>query len=151
MTKIIIDGKIKQGFRIASGLNLDPPMVSGLKLNNTITLQKPFFIENKIPRIQEVYNGTINLDIAPRIFKILKPDYTVTCQWHPDVLETFWLVDVAIKYKKQLYPAYIYYPRPSSVKSHKDDTVELLAEKIQGLKYGDMVSIIIDAKKVRLV
>ncbi len=133
MKKIILSGYVKEGLRIASGLNPDP----SLKLNNTIFLQKPFFTKAGIPRIHEYYNGTINLDISPKEFKIVKPHFEVTCEWFPGVTETFWLVDVVIEFKNSRYPAYVYYPCPSPVKSHDNTIVELLAEKIEDLNYSD--------------
>ena len=139
MREVILSGYVKEGLGIASGLNPDP----NLELNNTISLQKPFFERAGIPRIHKYHNGTINIDISPKEFKILKPHFEVTCEWFPGVTETFWLVDVVIEFKNARYPAYIYYPCPSPVKSHDDTVVELLTERIEGLKYGD--SLIVQA------
>lgn len=135
--KLIINGQVKQGLRIASGTNPDPK----LKLNNTIFYQKPFFEKAKIPNIHKCFNGTINIDILPYQFKINKPHYEVTCEWLSDVVETFWLVDVLIDFKGRVYNGYIYYPCASMVKSHKDDIVEVLTEKIEGLYYGDSIKL----------
>ncbi|MDO8601096.1 MAG: hypothetical protein Q7R46_00260 [bacterium] len=147
MKEIIFEGKIKSGLRIASGLNPDPT----LKLNNTIFKQKKFFVEAGVAGIQNCYNGTINVDIQPYQFKIIKPDYEVTCEWSPGTVETFWFVGVDINLKGKNYDGYIYYPCPSPVKNHKDDTVELLAPKIENLRYGDPISIKIDADKVEQI
>ena len=146
MEKIILSGKIKEGLRIASGVNPD----KSLKLNNTIYLQKPFFEKAQIPNISEFYNGTINLDISPNKFKILQPDYEVTCEWIDGVTETFWFVEVLINFKNKKYQGYIYYPCPSPVKSHKDDTIELLTSKIKNLKYGDRLTVRVKADKVKV-
>lgn len=147
MENIVITGKVKQGLRIASGSNLDPT----LKLNNTIYLQKPFFEKAHIPNISEFYNGTINLDISPNKFKILQPDYEVTCEWIDGVTETFWFVEVSINFKNKKYQGYIYYPCPSKVKSHNDDTIELLSKKIPDLHYDDLISIEVSISKIKLI
>ncbi len=147
MKNIILKGKIVKGYRIASGLNPDP----ALKLNNTIFLQKPFFEKAGIPGISEMYNGTINFDISPQEFKIIKPDYEVTCEWVKDVIETFWLVETLIEFKNEKYPGYIYYPCPSAVKNHKDNIVELLTQKIPNLDYGEPLSLQVSDQKIKLI
>jgi hypothetical protein len=145
MQQLILSGRVKQGLRIASGLNPDPT----LKLNNTIFLQKPFFKEVVGPRMDNIHNGTVNLHIGPQEFQILKPDHEITCEWAPGVTETFWLVGATIAHNDKNYDGYVYYPLPSAVKNHGDDTVELLAEKIPGLQYGDSVSVAVPEGKIR--
>lgn len=147
MRKIVLKGRVVRGYGIASGLNPDPT----LKLNNTIYLQKPFFEKARIPNISKMYNGTINLDISPQEFKIIQPDYEVTCEWIKDVTETFWFVKTIIDFKSKKYQAYVYYPCPSEVKSHKDNIVELLTQKMPDLNYGQLLSIQVSEEKIRLV
>lgn len=147
MNQLIINGKVKRGLRIASGLNQDP----SLRLNNTIYYQKPFFEKACVPDIQSMYCGTVNVAIAPRKFKILKPDFEITCEWFLNTTETFHLVSVEIDRKGCSYSGYIYYPLPSVVKSHDDDTIELLASKIPDLEYGDLISIRIIDDKIILI
>ena len=122
---LVISGEITQGLQIASGINPDP----SLELNNTIFLQKPFFEQANVPDVQDMYNGTINLDISPALFKIITPDHSVTCTWTKNVTERFWFVRTLISYNLKSYKGYIYYPRPSAVKSHKNNVIEILAEK----------------------
>ncbi len=151
MSDIVLKGKIKQGLRIASGLNPDPPIKLGMKLNNTIALQKPFFEQAEIEGISEMYNGTINVDISPLEFKILQPDYEVTCKWFEELSETFWFIKVLIEYEGKEYKGYIYYPCPSDVKSHNDDTVELLSQKIPEMVYGKEIAILVPGGKLKVV
>ena len=75
----------------------------------------------------------------------------ITAEWKSDVTETFWLVDVILKHKDKHYPVYIYYPCPSPIKTHPDTVIELIAEKIEFLEYGDMASIEFSTEKIRLV
>ncbi|OHA64129.1 MAG: hypothetical protein A2843_02090 [Candidatus Wildermuthbacteria bacterium RIFCSPHIGHO2_01_FULL_48_27b] len=151
MKEVVVKGKIKQGLRIASGLNLDPPIKLGMKLNNTIALQKPFFEQAGVEGIFEMYSGTINVDISPLTFKIVEPDYQVTCTWFEELTETFWFVKTLIDYEGKKYEGYIYYPCPSGVKSHDDDTVELLSRKIPGVGYGREISICVPGGKIKVV
>lgn len=151
MSETVLRGKVKHGLRIASGLNPDPPVKLGMKLNNTIALQKPFFEKAGVEGIFEMYNGTINVDISPCKFKILDPDYRVTCNWFEELTETFWFVRVSIGYEGKDYQGYIYYPCPSDVKSHDDDTVELLSPKIPGVAYGKEITTLVPSGKIRVM
>ena len=87
------------------------------------------------------------------MFEILGNDFEITANWivdRPSFYETFWLVDGTLEHKEKIYPAYIYYPCPSDVKVHLDNTkFEILAEKIEGLDYGDAAAVTVDATKVR--
>ncbi|MBI2098078.1 MAG: hypothetical protein HYT49_00235 [Candidatus Wildermuthbacteria bacterium] len=150
MKEVMVKGKIKQGLRIASGLNPNPPVKLGMKLNNTIALQKPFFEKAGVEGISEMYSGTINVDISPFTFKIVEPDYRVTCTWFEELTETFWFVKTLIDYERKEYEGYIYYPCPSDVKSHADDTVELLSVKIPGVAYGMEISICVPGGKIKV-
>jgi hypothetical protein len=111
------------------------------KEKGTISLQKPFFKEAGVRSVDSWFEGTINMSIAPKEFKIIEPDYIVTAEWEQGTTETFWLVDVEVEYGGVRYPAYVYYPCPSVVKAHPDTLVEVLAEKIDGVKYGENISL----------
>ena len=135
MKKISIQGKIIRGTRGASGLGDNETFIG------TIVKQKPYFKSAGVKRVGLWYEGTININIEPKKIKILKPDYIITAEWKPNIVETFWLVDIVFKHKEKCYPAYIYYPCTSSVKAHPDSIIELLAEKIEPLNYGDVATI----------
>lgn len=138
-------GIVVKGRTSASGMRFEG------KSPGTIELQKPFFSQAGID-ITGLFNGTINVSIAPKLFNIEKPDYMVTCKWSerfPE--ETFWLVRVTIKHHGSDYLGYWYYPTPSEIKAHQtNNVVELLCPKIDGLKYGDEVIIKIKEKNIVL-
>ena len=143
---LTISGRIIKGLQIASGTNPDP----SLELNNTIFLQKPFFEKAGILHMQNIFNGTINVDISPNLFKIISPDHEVTCVWVKNVTETFWLVRTIISYNSNSHEGYIYYPCPSPVKSHEDNIIELLSEKIPAIEYSKPLSIRVSSQKIQL-
>jgi len=132
-----IVGIVKEGRGFASGLN--PKGMAGA--NGTISLQKPHFTKAGIPNISNIYNGTINIDISPRKLKITKPDYEIRCTWLENATETFWFVKGQLEYKDKKYDGYIYYPLPSKLKEHSDNTIEFLCEKVGGLRHKDTISI----------
>lgn len=148
---VVISGTVRQGLRIGSGLAERPKMTPYGALNDCIRKQKPFFERSGVPNISQMYNGTINLDISPKKFQITNPDYEVKdCEWHPRLKESFWFVAGEAIFKGQGYEGYIYYPCPSEVKSHPDNLVEILSQKIPDLNYGDSLIFRTSNNKVQL-
>lgn len=137
MNGLQLSGEVVKGRQAASGLQNTEDGIG------TISLQKPFFISEGVKRAECLYSGTININIAPKEFQIKKPDYTITAEWTPGIIETFWLVDVVLEHKGEEYPAYLYYPCPSMVKAHPDSLIEILTERIPDLAYGDAATIMI--------
>ena len=149
---MLVEGIVSQGYRIASGLNKEGvPGPNGEILTDSFVRQRPFF-EKEIPELKNVWTGTINIDIAPRICRMTKLDHEVTCEWHPGITEIFGIVeDVAITYRGKRYePAFIYYPLPSKIHTPRDSVIEVLAPKIDGLAYGDEISIEVSPEKLTI-
>lgn len=146
-----ITGKVKQGYRIASGLNTEGvPGPNGIIVRDSFVKQRPFF-EAEVPEIKEVWTGTINVDISPSTHKMLDFHHQITCEWHPGITETFGIVkDVILKRGGEEYTAFIYYPMPSGFHEPRLDVIEILAPKIGGLEYGEEVSLILPADKVSI-
>lgn len=141
-----ITGVVKEGLRIASGMNTDPTS----RFNNTIALQRPFFEKAGVLGFQNIYNGTVNISLGDREFQIHTPDNEITCEWTPGVTETFWLVGGELLHKNTKYSGYVYYPCPSDIKVHPDSTIEFLTEKISNLVYGNEVTLEVDDTKLSL-
>ena len=146
--RLVLDGTIMRGKGIASGRNIDPDT----GFTSTIARQLPFFKNLGVPNIDKLFPGTININIAPREFKIIAPDYEMRdIPWWtelPEFKESFWLVKCGVKFHDRIFDSYIYYPLPSEVKSHPDTTVELLSERIPNLHYGDPIQLEVDASAI---
>jgi hypothetical protein len=141
----IIMGRVKRGLRLASGLG-EP--VRGPRLINTIEKQRCFF-EEIVPGMEYFYNGTINLDISPLEFRILKQDFEIKCKWEENIEETFWFVESKLQFKKKKYDGMIYYPCPSETKEYsKNNMFEIIAPFIEYLKYGDKLYIQYNDSKI---
>lgn len=133
---MIIVGIVKKSKQLASGMGTDP----SLPVTGTIALQKPFLMAAGAPHLDEMYNGTINMDIGPSEFHIHKPDYTTTCEWYPGITETIWLVRGTVIYNGIRQRGFQYFPLPSPLKYQKNNIIELITYKFDGLQYGDEVS-----------
>jgi len=147
-----VEGTIIRGKGYASGKNSVPGITSFKKgLLGTISQQRKFF-EKEIPNFKTYFNGTINMGIAPRTFKITNPDYHITCNWALNLTESFDLLNVRVSYQGSSYPGLIYFPCPSEIKAHKiNDMFELITERIPGIKYGNSISISYDDEKLKLM
>jgi CTP-dependent riboflavin kinase len=91
--------------------------------------------------LSDCYPGTLNVNIAPVEFELLKPAYTF-----PDLRwiegfdrETFSFCHCEIEFQNQSYSGWIYYPHPETkIGHHQPPTlVEVLAPSIVGIGYGD--------------
>ncbi len=131
------NGKVVKGHQIASGLS----STGKDGLNATVVQQMPFFIKEGIPQIEQMFTGTVNVNLQGHTFDITSPTYTVTCEWHPGVKETFWFVPAILGHKDKRYEGYVYFPLPSEIQHRNKEVVELLMPKIDGLVYGDDVTI----------
>ena len=149
MSHTILRGKVVMGKGIAGGHGHLPGTE---KYNNTIFRQKKFFIAAGVKGIESVKNATINVDIT---FRIDKPDYVVKdCEWWVGVKESFIFVKGRMIFDKMPgkdYDILVYYPMKSEIKSHPDSIVEILSEDIEGLTYGDIVTINLADGKVSVI
>lgn len=143
MTKIVkLKGVVKQGYRVASGLSDDNLFPAG-----TIKMQAPFFsqlgfdLEKELP---DMCWGTLNVDISPLNMRISDSDYTFEDLNWTDIVtpETFSFVAITVSYNGREYKGFIYYPHPETkpdTHEHKAYRVEVIAQKIPSITYGDDV------------
>lgn len=128
---------VKQGHGVASGKVKDPRYPKG-----TLQAQSPYFL------------GTVNLDIAPYSFTILKPKYFLEdIHWSPFIPpENFYFFDVSLQINKNIYKGLIYMPDPATKAEHFQNPtiIELILPKIDGLKYGDAVIIEVNEEQIQL-
>lgn len=116
-------------------------------------MQAPYF-EGRGLDLCGYYPGTLNLSLAPHRFVVGKPDYHFKDVHWADGFppEDFLFVRCEIEYRGTTYPALIYYPDPATKIGHfqEDATLEVLAGFIDGLGYGDSVTILLDSDKVQV-
>ncbi|AFZ34556.1 hypothetical protein Sta7437_0974 [Stanieria cyanosphaera PCC 7437] len=146
---LTIDGVIKSGHQVASGLAGDSPYPQG-----TIEMQLPFFQERGL-NLSSFFLGTLNISIAPATFILKHPEYTFKqVQWHPDYLaEDFSFSACQIIFQTKNYNGWIYYPHPETKIGHFQDnsTIEVIAPFIPSLNYGNRVDLLINPDAVIIV
>lgn len=135
-----VSGRVIRGHRVASGLATDSPYSAG-----TIETQAPVFASLGLD-ISGYFPATINVDISPLHFRIVTPtvrlDQVRWCDQHPP--ETFSFCSCRVVFSETEYRGLIYYPHPETKKLHfqDDQTVEILAPRVPGLRYGSIIVLV---------
>ena len=142
--RVIVSGEVVEGYRVASQASTDYPY-------GTIERQKPLFKKLGL-NLDEMYNGTLNISINPHTFEIVKPQFTIEkVEWtnlHPP--ETFSFSKCRILFRGKSYEGWVYYPHPEIKKRHLQDKskIEVIAQKIPDIKYGDEVAIELNSEEI---
>jgi len=147
--KTTLAGKVVPGYGVASGRGEDKRYPEG-----TIRLQAPYFKSRGLD-LQDHYMGTINVDISPRSFQVVKPAYFFDqVDWSPHIPpENFYFFDADLVHLAMSYSGYIYMPDPETKPEHhqKPNIMELIMPEISGLKYGDSVELEINPKQIAIL
>ncbi|MBE9044739.1 hypothetical protein IQ255_10020 [Pleurocapsales cyanobacterium LEGE 10410] len=141
-------GIVKPGHQVASGNAEDSPYERG-----TLEMQLPFFQQLGLD-LSGFFLGTLNISIAPHVFRVIQPKYTFKrVKWHPNYApETFSFSPCKIMHRKIIYEGWIYYPHPETKIGHfQDDSIlEAIAPKIPHLDYGDRLILGINPQEIEL-
>lgn len=138
---------IVQGYRVASAPSKDYPY-------GALDRQKPLFKSRGLD-LSACFNGTLNIDIRPHTFKLLKPEFTFhNVEWtdlHPP--EHFSFSRCGVIYKKVEYEGWVYYPHPETKLRHFQDPslLEAIAYPIPEIKYGDNVDVRVNPEEVAIM
>ena len=140
--RIVSDGVVTQGHRVASGACGDPRFPQG-----TIALQLPL-LRARIADFDSylggpAHAGTVNVRFAGHTVELLAPEIVVReLPWTPVFgPETFFLSYAEAEVGGRRYPVFLYIPDPAAKPDHPaaPDVVELLGPTMPGLSYGSPV------------
>ena len=140
----LIHGTLVQGYRVASGPSKDYPY-------GALDRQRPLFKERGLD-LNSYFNGTLNINIQPHSFKLLKPEFTFQhVEWtdlHPP--EHFSFSRCKVIYKDIEYEGWIYYPHPETKLRHfqNPSLLEVIAVPILDLKYGDELDVLVKPEEI---
>ena len=141
-----ISGILTRGHQVASRPSKDYPY-------STLEKQKPYFKKLGLD-LYPYFNGTLNITIAPLIFKIDKPEITFEkVEWtdlHPP--ETFSFSRCNVIFKNKEYAGWVYYPHPETKKNHFQDPslIEVITVKIDDINYGDLLELEINSSEIKI-
>jgi hypothetical protein len=141
-----IKGIIRQGYRVASAPSKDYPY-------GTLEKQRPYFAARGLD-LNGYFNGTLNIDIRPFEFKILKPEFTFQhVEWtdlHPP--EDFSFSRCTLTFNEMEYDGWVYYPHPQTKLRHfqNPSLLEVIAKPIPDINYGDEVQVQINENELEI-
>ena len=144
MTCITIHGILVEGYHVASGPSADYPY-------GALERQRPIFKERGL-NLGSYFNGSLNVDIRPRQYAMVKPQYTFEhVEWtdlHPP--ETFSFSRCKVIYKDEEYDGWVYYPHPETKlrNFHNPSLLEVIAKPIPGIRYGDELDVLVNGEEI---
>jgi hypothetical protein len=96
--------------------------------------------------------GTLNIRFTKGVIVIRRPDFVFRevgwTEFFPP--ENFFLCQCVVRFASREFRGLIYIPDPATKPDHFQDsrTVEVIAEAIPGLAYGDMLEVIFDSDSI---
>lgn len=139
-----IHGIILQGYRVASGPSADYPY-------GALDRQRPIFASCGLD-LNSYFNGTLNINIRPYTFKMLKPEYTFhNVEWtdrHPP--EHFSFSRCKVVFREVEYVGWVYYPHPETkIRNFQNPSLlEVIAMPIPEIQYGDDVDVLVNPAEI---
>jgi hypothetical protein len=144
---VLVDGILTQGYRVASGPSKDYPY-------GALDRQRPFFKEGGLD-LGSYFNGSLNIDIRPVQFSMIKPEFTFyQVEWtdlHPP--EHFSFSHCQVIFREKEYDGWVYYPHPETKLRHfqNPSLLEVIAKPIADIQYGDSLQVLLNPEEVRLL
>jgi hypothetical protein len=141
---LLLPGLLATGYRVASGPSQDYPY-------GALERQRPIFKRRGLD-LDGYFNGTLNVDIRPAAFAMVRPQYTFErVEWtdlHPP--ETFSFSHCRAVYREIEYDGWVYYPHPETKKRNfqNPSLLEVIARPIPGIHYGDALGVWVDADEL---
>lgn len=142
----LVRGILVQGYRVASGPSADYPY-------GALDRQRPIFAARGLD-LSGYFNGTLNIDIHPLTFRLVKPEFTFRgVEWtdlHPP--EDFSFSHCRVLFKFVEYDGWVYYPHPETKLRHfqNPSLLEVIAEPIPGIQYGDELGVLVKPEEVEV-
>ena len=146
MQWILLHGTIVEGYRVASSPSKDYPY-------GALDRQRPIFAARGLD-LSGYFNGTLNIDIRPHTFKLIKPEFTFHhVEWtdlHPP--EHFSFSRCRVIFKDIEYEGWVYYPHPETKLRHfqNPSLMEVIAMPIPGINYGSEVSVFVNPEEIEV-
>ena len=139
-----IHGILVEGYRVASGPSKDYPY-------GALDRQRPIFKARGLD-LSGYFNGTLNIDISPFTFTMVKPEFTFQhVEWtdlHPP--EHFSFSHCRVVFKDIEYNGWVYYPHPETKLRHfqNPSLLEVIAKPITGIGYGDEIDVFLNSDEI---
>lgn len=143
---VSVHGILAQGYHVASGPSADYPY-------GALERQRPILAARGFD-LGDCFNGTLNVDIRPQTFKMLKPEFTFHhVEWtdlHPP--EHFSFSRCLVIYRQAEYDGWVYYPHPETkIRNFQNPSLlEVIAVPIRGIRYGDELDVLVNGAEIEV-
>jgi len=144
---IYLPGRLARGYRVASGPSADYPY-------GALDRQRPLFKARGLD-LSAYFNGSLNIDIRPATFTMLKPKLTFPLvEWtdlHPP--ETFSFSRCRVVFRETEYDGWVYYPHPETkLRNFQNPALlEVIAMPIPEIQYGDTLGVWLNGAEIGVV
>jgi hypothetical protein len=141
---ISLTGSLVQGYHVASGPSQDYPY-------GALDRQRPIFKARGLD-LEAYFNGTLNIDIRPKVFAMLRPEYTFQyVNWtdlHPP--EHFSFSHCRVVFHNMEVDGWVYYPHPETkIRNFQNPSLlEVIARPINDVHYGDSLQVFLNPLEV---
>lgn len=142
----LVRGILAKGYGVASGPSLDYPY-------GALERQFPIFRGRGLD-LSGYYAGTLNIDIRPLTFQLVKAEFTFRdVRWtdlHPP--EHFSFSRCNVWHAGAAYEGWIYFPHPETKRRHfhNPSLMEVIAPHIPGVGIGDELTIGVNPERILL-
>jgi hypothetical protein len=142
----IVHGILVEGYHVASGPSRDYPY-------GALDRQRPIFADRGLD-LSGYFGGTLNIDIRPHKFEMVKPEFTFRqVNWtdlHPP--EDFSFSRCSVLFGGAEYAGWVYYPHPETkIRNFQDSSLlEVIAPPISEIRYGDELQVRLNATEVKV-
>jgi hypothetical protein len=139
-------GVLVEGYRVASGPSSDYPY-------GALERQKPIFKERGLD-LTDYFNGTLNVDIRPYEFKLIKPEFTFrNVEWtdlHPP--EHFSFSHCRVLFRSGVYDGWVYYPHPETKawNFQNPSLLEVMTVHVPNIRYGDGLEVQVNPERIEV-
>lgn len=142
-----VNGRLIRGARQTSNVDRNSPYRAG-----TLELQFPMFRERGLD-LSACFRGTLNVLIEPRTWAMVPAEPTFrNVLWHKNhIPEDFFFSQCRLMFGRMVYPAWVYCASPGKPHYLRGPSLlEIIAEKVPEIKYGDMVALEINPEDIRI-
>ena len=133
--------EVVRGYGIASGKNFDARFPKG-----TIAMQSPFLKDRGLD-LSSFYLGTLNIDITPSYYKLIKASFCFEkVKWSHDLPPetfSFYPCRISLPDDDSRLSSLVYWPHPSTKPGfhQKEGVLEILAPRLKSVSYGSKIII----------
>ena len=141
-----VSGILARGYGVASGPSADYPY-------GALQRQIPIF-ESRGLDLSTFFEGTLNIDIRPFTFRLVRPEFTFRAvQWtdlHPP--EDFSFSRCRVVFRYRTYGGWLYYPHPETKRRNfqTPSLLEVITRRIPRIVPGDRLQVLVDSGRVAI-